>query len=144
MLALSALQFTYTFPPSSYLNVVQQLSVTSFVLFGLVRRSLGGAVFCIIHACTWSQVVAHRVTLHAPACQKQNACDALDLENVYECSLGKLYARCGLWLPLLLTSSDHDLLCRRQHDHAQLDRRALQRGHSVNAYTTGGTCCFLV
>lgn len=69
MLALSALQFTYTFPPSSYLNVVQQLSVTSFVLFGLVRRSLGTTVFWIIHA--WSHVVAHQVTLHVPACQKQ-------------------------------------------------------------------------
>lgn len=78
MLALSALQFTYTFPPSSYLNVVQQLSVTSFVLFGLVRRSLGAAFFWTIH--TWSHEVAHQVTLHVPACQKQMPVVRLALE----------------------------------------------------------------
>ena len=36
VLALCALQFVYDFPPASYVNVVQQLTIASFVLFGLV------------------------------------------------------------------------------------------------------------
>ena len=45
VLALCALQFVYTFPPASYVNVVQQLVIASFVLFGLV------AMGCLVVGC---------------------------------------------------------------------------------------------
>lgn len=51
VLAVSALQFTYNFPPASYLNAVQQITLMSYVLYFIVAvQSMITSHICRLHS----------------------------------------------------------------------------------------------